>query len=121
MKYYKKNSKSKRRGGNSNLPTTVNYGSGENWMFKTVGSGNTQYNDTFSQKSPYPSTHGNALWAINGSGHHTGGKTRRKRRGGNLGQVINQAVVPFGLLGLQQTFRKRKGGKRKGGKSMRRY
>jgi hypothetical protein len=37
---------------------------------------------------------------------------RRRRRGGFLGEVINQAVVPFALLGAQQSYgRKRKGGK----------
>jgi len=119
MKYYGKNRKSKRRGGNSsNTNSTVNYGGAENWMLKTVGDGKVQYNDTFSQKSPYPANYGNALFAINGTGHHTGGrKTRRKRKGGNLGQVINQAIVPFGLLGLQQSYRRKKGGK----KSKRRY
>jgi hypothetical protein len=35
---------------------------------------------------------------------------RRGRRGGFLGEVINQAIVPFGLLGMQQTFRRKKGG-----------
>ena len=34
-------------------------------------------------------------------------KSRRSRRGGFFGQVINQAIVPFGLLGLQQTYRKK--------------
>jgi hypothetical protein len=117
MKYYRKNRKSKRRGG-SNTNSTVNYGSASNWMLDTVGNGKVQYNDTFSQKSPYPANYGNALFAINGTGHHTGGgKTRRKRKGGNLGQVINQAIVPFGLLGLQQSYRRKKGGK----KSKRRY
>lgn len=116
MKYYRKNRKSKRRGG-ANTNSTVNYGSAANYMLNTVGNGKVQYNDTFSQKSPYPANYGNALFAINGTGHHTGGKTRRKRKGGNLGQVINQAIVPFGLLGLQQSYRRKKGGR----KSKRRY
>jgi hypothetical protein len=116
MKYYRKNRKSKRRGGNHNTGSTVNYGSASNWMLDTVGKPDAQWNNTFSQKSSYPSNWGNALWATNGSGNHTGGKTRRKRKGGNLGQVINQAVVPFGLLGLQQSY----GRKKKGGKSRRR-
>jgi len=39
---------------------------------------------------------------------------RRRRRGGFLGEVVNQAVVPFALLGAQQTYgRKRKGGRTK--------
>jgi len=33
-------------------------------------------------------------------------------RGGFLGSIINQALVPFGLLAAQQTYRKKSGGKR---------
>lgn len=81
MKYLrKKNRKSKRSGGNNNPGTTVNHVSTGNWMLDTVGNANTQYNNTFSQQSPFPPTHGNALWSLNGK-YHTGGKTRRKRRG----------------------------------------
>jgi len=37
---------------------------------------------------------------------------RRRRRGGFLGDIVNQAVVPFSLLGAQQTYRRKRGGKR---------
>jgi len=51
------------------------------------------------------------------------GKTK-SRRGGFLGSLINQAIVPFGILGLQQSYKK-KGGKHtrkaKGGKKTRRH
>jgi len=41
------------------------------------------------------------------------GKMSRKKRGGLWGQVINQAIVPFGILGMQQTYgRKKRGGKK---------
>jgi hypothetical protein len=40
-----------------------------------------------------------------------------KKRGGNLASILNQAVVPFGLLGLQQTYKK----KRHGGKKTRKH
>jgi hypothetical protein len=37
----------------------------------------------------------------------------RRKRGGFFGEVINQAIVPFGILGLQQTYgRKRSGGRK---------
>ena len=50
----------------------------------------------------------------------------RGRRGGFLGSLVNQAIVPFSILGLQQTYRKKKGGKKgtrkhRGGKRSRRY
>ena len=41
----------------------------------------------------------------------------RSRRGGFLGSLINQAIVPFGILGMQQTYRK----KRHGGKHTRKH
>jgi hypothetical protein len=38
---------------------------------------------------------------------------RKSSRGGFLGSLINQAIVPLSILGLQQTYRKkRNGGKR---------
>ena len=35
---------------------------------------------------------------------------RKSKRGGFLGSLINQAIVPFTILGLQQTYRKNKHG-----------
>ena len=54
-------------------------------------------------------------------GQMTGGK--RSRRGGFLGamgSVINQAIVPFSLLGMQQTYRKKHHGGRKSRRNSRR-
>ena len=43
-----------------------------------------------------------------------GSAGRRKRhKGGFLGQVVNNAIVPFGILGLQQTFGRKKSGYKK--------
>jgi len=40
-------------------------------------------------------------------------KHRKSRRGGFLGSIINEAIVPFSILGMQQTYKKKKqGGKR---------
>jgi len=58
---------------------------------------------------------GNALVLTNGK---SVGGTRRKgkgkgRRGGQWSQIFNQAIVPAGILALQQSYRRRgKGGKR---------
>jgi hypothetical protein len=103
-------SRKSRRGGN--VGSTVDYGSASNWMIDTVGLGNKQYSDVFDIGSKTP---GNAIISVNGKNHAGGSK--KKRRGGNWGQVINQAVVPFGLLGIQQSY-KRKG---KGGRKTRRH
>ena len=45
---------------------------------------------------------------------------RRRRRGGSLLDIVGQAAVPFGLLGLQQTFSKRRRSGKHGGKKSRR-
>jgi len=39
-------------------------------------------------------------------------REKKTRHGGFLGSIINQAIVPFGLLAAQQTYRKKNGGKR---------
>jgi hypothetical protein len=44
-------------------------------------------------------------------------KNKKSRGGSSLGSIFSQAVVPFGLLGLQQTYRK----KRRGGRRTRRH
>jgi hypothetical protein len=49
----------------------------------------------------------------------------KSRRGGFLGSLVNQSIVPLTILGLQQTYRKKKiGGKHtrrhRGGKRSRR-
>jgi hypothetical protein len=52
-------------------------------------------------------------------------KVKKSRRGGFLGSLVNQAVVPFSILAAQQTYKKKNGGKRtrkaKGGKRSRRH
>jgi hypothetical protein len=42
----------------------------------------------------------------------------KSRRGGFLGSLINQAIVPFSILALQQTYKKKKHG---GGKRSRKH
>jgi len=51
---------------------------------------------------------------------------RKTKRGGFLGSLINQAIVPFSILGLQQSYRKKRyGGKKtrkvRGGRGSRRH
>jgi len=113
------------RGGNAPYSSASSYGSYVN------GSENSQYDRVFSQAGPYASVQGNV--SIGAQGQNAGmlgtpnnnnlsliqsaGSKRRhsrkrnhtkKRHGGFLGQVINQAIVPFGLLGMQQTYRRNK-------------
>jgi len=111
------------RGGSGNYSSASTYGSYVN------GSGDSQFGRTFDSAGPYGSRFGseyvgaqgqwaqqpNAPSASQLSLVQSAGKRRRRKskRGGFFGEVINQAIVPFGLLGLQQTYRKKsRGGRR---------
>ena len=44
-------------------------------------------------------------------GQMTGGRKSRRRRGGFLGGIINQAIVPFSLVAMQNRYGRKTGGK----------
>lgn len=121
-RHSRRHSRSRRmRGGNGNYTSGSTYGSYVN------GSGDSQFARTFDSTGPYASRVGAEYVGAQGQNVQqpgvptaqnlaliqSAGKRRRSRRGGFFGEVINQAIVPFGLLGLQQTYRK----KRSGGKT----
>jgi hypothetical protein len=109
------------RGGNGN------YTSGSTYGMYVNGSGDSQFARTFDATGPYAARAGseyvgaqgqwsqqpNVPSAQNLSLVQSAGKRRKSRRGGFFGEVINQAIVPFGLLGLQQTYRKKSHGGRR--------
>ena len=126
------------------------YSSASTYGTYVNGSGNSQYERVFSQSSPDAVNPSNNIWGVQGQNltmpqnptpqqlsliQSAGSKRRTKcrtkcrtgrsrsksRRGGSFGQVINNAVVPFSLLALQQTFRRK--GKKKSSKrrTKRRY
>lgn len=96
------------------------------------GSGNAQYARVFDQSGPYGQVQGNTLIGAQGQnipnmsqmptaanlklaqsgGRRRRGHGRKSKRGGFLGGVINQAVVPFGLVGLNHMYRRRSRGAR---------
>jgi len=107
----------KHRGGSA--PNPSSYSSGATYGMAVNGSGNSQYDRVFEHSGD---VHSNTIIGLQGQ---KAGRRSRVRRGGIWGQVINQAIVPFGILAAQQTYRKRKGGRKsrkakKGGKSSRR-
>ena len=96
------------------------------YMSRLVGTTDSQYNRTFDINSPL--NRGNALVLADGrsisggsrKGARGGARARRgrgirargsnharKTRGGSMGSILNQAIVPLALLGLQQTYRRR--------------
>jgi hypothetical protein len=116
-KSHKSTSSRKHRGGESQpYSSAATY---QNWM---LGSENDQYGRVFDQSGPNTSQ-SNAIMANANSGsvgylpYQRAGKGRRSRggrrskKGGFLGSVVNQAIVPFGLVGLNQYYGKRRGNK----------
>ena len=79
-------------------------------VYDAVGSGDTQFNNTFVKGGPF---HG-ALQNVSGTQPSSmamkfGGGSKKRRsgrskKGGYWGQVLSQALVPFGLWGLQNRY-----------------
>jgi hypothetical protein len=106
-----------------------NYSSGSTYGSYVNGSVNSQFSRTFDSSGPYANRLGNEYVGAQGQWSkqpslpseqnlsliQSAGS--RRRRGGLFGEVVNQAVVPFGILALQQSYRKNKNG----GKYTRKY
>ena len=109
--------KRSQRGGSYTSAST--YGSYVN------GSGEQQFARTFDQSGPYGARMGteyvgaqgqwanqpNMPSAQNLSLIQSAGS--RRKRGGLFGEVLSQAIVPAAILGMQQTYRKRRTGGRR--------
>jgi len=104
-----------------------NYSSASSYGSYVNGPADAQFARTFDQTGPYGSRVGseyvgaqgqwsnqpNTPSAQNLSLVQSAGKRRRRSRsrtGGFLGEVLNQAIVPFSILGMQQSFRRKKNG-----------
>lgn len=96
----RKGRRSKRGGAGAAEYVLGQYGTGDaQWdaVFKT---GNPAFgNQIINQQHP------NSVQSMAQKGGKR--KSRRSKRGGYWGQIINQALVPFGLLGLQNAYAKR--------------
>jgi len=111
----------KHRGGSSANPSS--YSSASTYGMAVNGSGDSQFNRVFSQSGMDSRSQSNTIVGVQGQNagipatlaQKAGGK--RSKKGGFWGQIINQAIVPFGILGLQQTYRRKRSG---GGKTRRR-
>jgi hypothetical protein len=101
-------------------------GGAAEYVYGVVGSGNDQYSRTLDQAGAYGQIPGNVIIGTQGQNVQPqsvmptqaqltlaqgGGRRRRSKRGGFIGEVVNQAIVPLGILGLQQTYRRKRGGR----------
>jgi len=115
----RRGSKSKR--GGSSYSSASSYGEYVN------GGDNAQFSRVFSTSGPYANIQGNVSIGAQGQNANQpsvpnaqnlsliqkAGRRSRSRRGGLWGSVINQAIVPFSILGMQQTYRRKKYGGKK--------
>jgi hypothetical protein len=99
--------KSRRRKGGSLAPLGYgqvdyqNSSGASQHVLKTYGNGEQQFNNALGSKSQ---PHSNALQLLGGRRRT---KRHHKKRGGFAGNVVQQAIVPLTLFGLQQRFKKR--------------
>jgi len=102
-------------------------GGAAEYMNSVVGSGNAQFSRTMDQSGAYGQVPGNLIIGTQGqnvipasqlptsanlAAAQNGGRRHRSRRGGFIGEVVNQAIVPFALVGMQNTYRRKRGGRR---------
>ena len=106
----------KHRGGNAANPSS--YSSASSYGMAVNGSVDSQLSRVFGNG-------GNSNIITGVQGQNAGipatltqkAGSRRSKKGGFWGSVINQAIVPFGIFGLQQTYRRKR---HNGGKTHRR-
>ena len=109
----RRNSHRRHRGG-AGSPDPSSYSSGASYGVAVNGDTNSQYDRTFMGTGP--ATYRGVQGQMTGGRRRGRRSSRRSRRGGFLGamgSVINQAIVPFSILGMQQTYRKKHRGGRK--------
>ena len=92
---------------------------GADWVLKNFGNGNQQWDNTFTNSGTAqsgnllptipgaPAVSANNLPQSSNASYIKGGRRSRSKRGGYWAQVLNQALVPFVLVGLQNKFSKR--------------
>lgn len=114
------------------IPSTYAAGGSEGtapYVLSQYGNGDTQWNNVFRGSGPSP--YGNQLVNLQHQGvtspaslspppTQKGGSRKtgkgRGKKGGFIGSVLSQAVVPFGLLALQQSYGRRMKSRRTGRK-----
>lgn len=101
-------------------------GSGSAWEYvqNMFGNGTTQFDNSLVVKpgQTYEQQNSNVIQQARQNGGRRSRKGKgRSKKGGMWGQVISQAVVPFGLVGLQNKFGNRMRSKKYRGSKSRRF
>lgn len=103
------------RGGNGNYSSAATYGSyvngGMNPQFDRVFNSPSQSNVSIGAQGQNSNMsvgvpNENNLALVQGGGRRRKHRSRRSKRGGVLGPIINQAIVPFGILAMQQRYKR---------------
>ena len=103
------------------------YSSASTYGTYVNGDAGAQYNRVFDQAGAYGQLPGNVIIGAQGQNVTPMSQVpnasqlalvqkagrRRSRKGGFLGEVVSQAIVPFSILGMQQTYRRKRGGSRR--------
>ena len=115
--HHRRRSHYKRGGSTNNIaghPNPSSYSDGASYVKAAVGSTNTQNENVF--KNPNNTSPSNGLIGLQGQKISGGRKykkhSKKSKKGGYWSQVVNQAVVPFTLWGMQSTYRSKRGGKK---------
>ena len=127
--YHKRVGSHYKRGGSNHMMHGLkkggSYSSASTYGSYVNGSGNSQFARTFDSTGEYASRLGNQYVGAQGQWSTQEGTPSqqnlsliqsagsRRKRGGLIGEVINQAVVPVTLLALQNSYRKKGGSTRK--------
>jgi hypothetical protein len=101
--------------GGSNSPNPSTYSSATTYGMAVNGTGNSQYNRVFENSSPDAQFPSNRIVGVQGqnlgySPTNVQKAGKRTKKGGFWSQIVNQALVPFSILGMQQTYRRKKHG-----------
>ena len=112
----RRNSKRTRTGG-INAANPASYSSAATYALASAGNSDTQYNNVFDIGKN--NQQGNGLVGL--QGQTVGGRRKRSssrsrsrsrsrsQKGGFWGGLISNALAPFSLLAMQQSFRRKKG------------
>lgn len=93
--------------GGMDAPNPGSYTSAAGYGLAVNGTGPEQFARTFEGPGSGPGIYKSV------QGVSVGGGRKRSKKGGFWGEIISQALVPFSILGMQQTYRRNKhGGKR---------